>query len=1590
LATDRLHIRLDQWKRQLIDLTRRNRLLNYKPTKASTVEVVDELPQLVLSRLQNGDRFLFDPVPDPTTGADPDLAEVEEEEAQPPRDLDTGRTHARMHPGDVLPHHEDDRLQTALPKKRLDANLLAIYRRAEESIEEQGVNSLFLAIGMLEWREKEDSSVANRAPLIMVPVSLERRSAASAFALSAGEDDPMLNPAIVEKLKLEFGIQLPELPEILDELDLEAFYEKILAAVEGFPQWRITSDIALGLFSFQKFIMYRDIERHEQRFRDHRVVKVICREGDRTHAPEGLPRDVADADLDHEMSPQAAIQVLDADSSQQRAILAVRKENDLVIEGPPGTGKSQTITNLIADAMARGRTVLFVAEKRAALEVVKTRLEHDAGLGDYVLELHSNKTSKREFVEALTKSLDRNGGSNGQHEAELARLRGATETLRQYVTELHRPEAPLNLSPFDGIAELASFDEAPSVTTEIPDLDAADKEDLQCAADAVSELARSLDEIGDPAEHPLRGIGLEHAGRAERAALESTLSAAGQALADLTDAAGVLVEMFGLRFPGTFGEATAMVEGARTLARTPGGDVAVLENRRWNEISTDIDRLLATGERYAEAKPDVARHFRAEWMEKDRSADVAEYATYLERGFGRVFRPAYWSVRGRLRALLSPGHRPGGAEAFLAQLRQAEVCRADLVQIRAADEDGRELFGGRWNGPGSDWADLRAFAEWVVEFRRHAIKDVLDAEAARIAAAAEVGRADADRAIRTMDQALRSAEETITAVISAGSLTPDSGVATDDAASIGMVGARIGAMEDALDDLRPFSAYVAARSALNKTIAGPFTAAALEAGIAPADMEESFRKAFYDAWVQRVLETRPVLGRFHASQHEDRVEAFRALDRRSTSIATDRARASLAVRRGEILSGELASQYQVLNHESRKQRRIMPIRKLLARAPGAIQRIKPCFMMSPLSVAQYLDPNKIQFDLVVFDEASQIPPADAIGSIIRAGQVVVVGDSKQLPPTNFFGVHLEDADLPEEEELEMLEDLDSILDEAAVSGIPSVRLKWHYRSEHQSLIRFSNEEFYKNEPLYVFPSAVSEADDLGLKFHFVETGVYEGGGQNSIEARAVAEAVVAHIKATPDLSLGVGTFGIKQQQRILDELDQLRREDETLEWFFQQVGDKKFFVKNLENIQGDDRDVIFLSVTYGPDADGIIRRNFGPITYAGGWRRLNVLTTRAKRLLRVFSSMRGDQISVENVSEGVVLLRQYLVYAETGRYPAAKIPGGVTDSPFEAAVMRALERKGHRVVAQVGDAGYRVDLAVIDPDQPGRYLCGIECDGATYHQAPTVRDRDRLRQQVLEMRGWEIHRVWSTDWFHDPKGQVERLLRLIEGASERARNGDRNERPEPQEPTSPRPGQQPAPVHELEEERPRMALDDIEIPLYRFAPEIIQGPPDAFYTARLGTIARAISEILEVEAPIHTRELCRRVAARWGMQRAGSQIVRRVEDAVRTLAKSGAVETDGEFVWLLNGQPVPVRSRGLDDVRFLSEHVAPHEVVEAVRLLLRHRAPLMLDEIIIETARLLGFRHTSAKFRERIVAAKERLVTNGELRPGSQGIYLDE
>lgn len=424
--------------------------------------------------------------------------------------------------------------------------------------------------------------------------------------------------------------------------------------------------------------------------------------------------------------------------------------------------------------------------------------------------------------------------------------------------------------------------------------------------------------------------------------------------------------------------------------------------------------------------------------------------------------------------------------------------------------------------------------------------------------------------------------------------------------------------------------------------------------------------------------------------------------------------------------------------------------------------------MSPLSVAQFLKPGAVSFDLLVVDEASQIEPVDALGAVARCRQMVVVGDERQLPPTRFFAkLTGNEDDRDEDDEVTFqAKDAESILDLCLAKGLPHRMLNWHYRSKHQSLIAVSNKQFYDNR-LFIVPSPYDAVAGMGLKFHHLPDAHYDRGNTqtNPKEARIVAEAVIRHARETADRTLGVATFSVAQRQAIQNELELLRKQNPETEEFFSRGSAEPFFVKNLENIQGDERDIIFISLGYGRTKEGYVAMSFGPLNSDGGERRLNVLISRAKLRCEVFSSITGDDIDLSrSKGRGVAALKMFLSFAQTGRLGIAEETGRDPDSVFEEQVAARLTALGHDVKTQIGTAGFFIDLAVADPDKPGRFVLGIECDGAQYHSSRSARDRDRLRQNVLEAHGWVLHRIWSTDWFLRPEEETTRVVKAIEAA----------------------------------------------------------------------------------------------------------------------------------------------------------------------------------------------------------------------------------
>jgi very-short-patch-repair endonuclease len=567
-----------------------------------------------------------------------------------------------------------------------------------------------------------------------------------------------------------------------------------------------------------------------------------------------------------------------------------------------------------------------------------------------------------------------------------------------------------------------------------------------------------------------------------------------------------------------------------------------------------------------------------------------------------------------------------------------------------------------------------------------------------------------------------------------------------------------------------WAAYLRARIALFNA-GGDFLrdAAERDAGIDLTTLTTAAELVVYAAHAARTFARDPELAGHDGVAHTSVRDQFQRYDEGVMRLERERMAASIDAR--PVPEGVRASlvknltEFALIEHELRKQRRHVPIRQLVNRAGGALRALKPCFMMSPRSVAQYLEGGKHSFDLIIMDEASQLRPEDAIGAVVRGKQLVVVGDSKQLPPTSFFtsdgGA---DRDAEEDENETITDNKESILDLARTVFRSVRRLRWHYRSRHGSLIAFSNNRYYGGD-LIVFPSANDAPEDLGVRLVHVEKAVY-ADGENLLEAQAVVDAVIDHLREQPEATLGVVALNIRQKTLIQELLyDRFKTEPELRQHFERPGLTDEGFVKNLESVQGDERDVIFISVTYGPSTPGgPLARRFGPINSDNGWRRLNVLFTRAKRRVVVFASFASEQLADEGLSKGARDLRDYIAFARTGTYQQGRLTGREPDSDFEVAVATVVREAGYSVTPQFGVAGYFIDLAVRHRDRSGPYLLGIECDGAPYHSSFSARDRDRLRQQVLEGLGWKIHRIWSTDWYRDPHAQTQRLIEAIRGA----------------------------------------------------------------------------------------------------------------------------------------------------------------------------------------------------------------------------------
>ncbi|MBN1357271.1 DUF3320 domain-containing protein, partial [Candidatus Bathyarchaeota archaeon] len=763
-----------------------------------------------------------------------------------------------------------------------------------------------------------------------------------------------------------------------------------------------------------------------------------------------------------------------------------------------------------------------------------------------------------------------------------------------------------------------------------------------------------------------------------------------------------------------------------------------------------------------------------------------------------------------------------------------------------------------------------------------------------------------------------------------------------------------------------------------------------------AQLLDIFRKAAYQEWLNHLYEEDPHLGQFRREKHEHVIAEFVKLDQELIRLSPNRVIEAANTRKPQdILIQANDSEATILLKEALKKRRLMPIRNLLQKIPILLSRLKPCLLMSPISVSQFLPPELMKFDLILFDEASQIVPEDAIGTIYRGKTIVVAGDNKQLPPTSFFQKSLlEDIDWDEvtDEEVEVF---DSVLDECAGVGLPVKTLRWHYRSKHEELIAFSNRHFYEGT-LITFPSAIAKDEALGVKLVHVPDGVYDRGGRrdNLKEAEVVADLVFEHFQKYPKKTLGVVTFSIAQMDAVDEAIERRRRQYPEYEHFFKEDRLEGFFVKNLENVQGDERDVIILSLGYGYDPQGQMTMNFGPVNKAGGERRLNVAVTRARELTLFVTSIKATDIDMESAkSAGSVTLHAYLEYAENGPDVLKSATEAVEfGSPIEEDVAMVLQRLGYAFWPHVGCSSCPIDMGVVDPNNSGGYLLGIEFDGVTYQNSSSARDRDRLRAQVLKQLGWRIHRIWSPTWVSRRDSEIRRLSHALEEAHKFHMGKEA-----------------PSTIADLEEDDADHDMPkDVDVHKIQFGgiekiglpyqvhalkaayPSSVKVPsaqgwevqPNQFHFQENRQLqSRLLEELIQQEGPVHFDYAVKRLVTAWGLKRKSSKIVHAVREALNLLILKEKVVVKGHFLWSPELQEVQARVPVSDvpESKRKPEHIPPEEIENAMITIAQYALGISAESLIVETAKVFGFTQSGEKSRKIFSDIYKRLLWEKKL-----------
>lgn len=1577
-----LHSKQRIWQNKLLNLSMRNSLLNFRPT-GNSIQLFCNNLCMFEDALAAGEEFkIVEFFADAKKKFDDDYFIVTEKNETRDELLKTD--------------FANKRLRTFLNETETTERIISLYRKAKASLEENGSNTLYLALGFLKWYESDVSEKARYAPLVLLPLEIVRKSARQGYVIRARDEETQFNITLLEKLHAEFDIAisgLDPLPTDESGVDLKKIFAIVRNAVMEKKRWDIAEFAFIGQFSFSQYIMWNDLGSRCDEIEDHIIVRGLIDGVLRADMPSLVSVD----SLDKEFKPSDMAVPLSADSSQLAAIASAAKGCCFVLHGPPGTGKSQTITNMIANALFNGKSVLFIAEKMAALSVVQKRLEK-IGLGPFCLELHSNKANKAYVMNQLQSALEYGKRKNpAEYAANAESLHAARVHLNAVMEKIHKVRKCGKslyqiIGDFEEHRELLRLVDVPMQVVGNADEVALNRWINECEKLAVAARC-----CGDIALHPLKSWACCQYSEQSRMTLEQLLRECRSIIVNLAEVLKQMQE----KFASLDVDSREKLLAAQTLSELFGKvDAVPLSLFKINDLGTQVSAVCEDGRKLNELKRYIEFVFENEIYDVDALALRSDW----KEADAKWFLP---KMLGQNKVLSKMRRFAKNPKELLKKqvpeiLQNLVEAKRLMKNIKTQGETLSPYFENFWKSLLSDWNLLEKQKDVAIQIeaclsklygdesaREEMRKKLVDLK--RFREENESLFADYNSACNSFDACWKKISELV-------SLHGDVEFGES---WLEKLDDKIAAWTAALPEWRNWCSYQACRK--NVVEAGlECVPLALENGkVDCRNLKDAYQVNVAYCLAVKTIDEESEVANLTSTLLEHEICKYKETIGQFENLTCRELLARLSANIPSATFASDTTEVGMLKKCISNKCRGKSIRQLFDSIPNLLRRLAPCMLMSPISVAQYINPKFPKFDLVIFDEASQLPTCESVGAIARGKSLVVVGDPKQMPPTSFFKKGYTDEDNLDKE------DLESILDDCLAISMPESHLLWHYRSKDESLIAFSNYRYYEQK-LYTFPSPASIEGNV--KFIPVK-GCYDKSKtrQNRAEAIAVVGEIARRLMdpALRNKSIGVVTFSVVQQNLIEDLLEKEFAKSLKLEEF-SKVAKEPIFIKNLESVQGDERDVVMFSIGYGPDADGKVSMNFGPINNAGGWRRLNVAVSRAREEMLVFSTLQPEQIDLNRTSsEGVAGLKAFLSFAKHGKKVLSSVSASEMQRNekdcFKDSVANALAAAGFKVMQNVGCSKYKMDLAIVNPECENQFVLGILCDGDTYRNSATAKDRNVLQQQVLESLGWNVMRLWSAEWFlnrecrekivADIKKRVAEILTQKKDAIDAANSSDGNVvSQEAADATAARIASDAGMETVVESltnaaanSLPRTAVNSLagtaadaqnaeelaeeNSAFANFKPYAVakvRNAPrgaDVYDLMNTELLRMQIKETVSCESPVAESVMLARIAEKWGMKRT-MKFLSRVSDVCAGLDIVKIPENGCVFYWWKNPQQLVQFRMPSDSLKRNVDEISICELASVVKAIVDEQMSIETDELERLVAKIAGFSKCTAQMKE--------------------------